>query len=290
MYTAELLLSNTHYHCSRLLARSQHVWLLRLLERDRLGYLLRSAAEAYRLLDLREELRALGNIRVKSINDFLSAVQAERLGPQLSTILRVVAEGLGYYNAVQFLADKHALLFLYGAYAGCHTRERVCVLEPRFEVEDHELNHRLERRRLLPYRLFDLLIAENHTLKLIELKYILSSEKNPRGNVPGGTLLAHIASFAEKLVSTLQLLDKPLQEAGYRTEYHFVLVLGPGRHVGNELWRHVEKLGELLEALSGTVIELHNTRYTDIASRAETTDPKTEWFWRQVLPLQSRTR
>ena len=286
MYTAELLLSNTHYHCSRLLARSQHVWLLRLLKDDGLCYLQRSAMEAYRLLDLREELRALGNVRLRSVDDFLGAVRAERLGPRLSAVLRVVVESLGYYNAVQFLANKHALLFLYGAYAGCHARNRICVLEPRFEVEDHELNHTLERQRLLPYRLFDLLIAEDHALKLIELKYVLSSEKNQQRNVPGGTLLAHIASFAEKLVSTLQLLDKPLREAGYRVEYHFVLVPGPGRQVDSGgIWRHVERLGELLEALSGATIAMHNTYYLDIASIAGATDPRPKWTWRQTLPL-----
>ncbi|WP_048191332.1 hypothetical protein [Pyrolobus fumarii] len=278
MYVAELVLEGTHYYCSRLLARAQHEWLLRLVRGGGLRSLLDAAEKAYKLLDLREELRGLGDIRVSSAKDLFARICIE--DDDVRRLVASVASAVGYSNIVQFLADRHTLLILYGAAVGCHEPSVYCVLEPRFEVENHDLSKELEGKSLLPYRLFDLLVVEGNRLRLIEVKYILSREKNPRGTVPGGTMLAHLASFVEKLVSTAQLLHEPLRTAGYTVEYHFVAILGPGREIKKSVWKHIEKITGALESLIEAPVEPHNTLYIDIAREVQNANPTPPYAYR----------
>ena len=84
----------------------------------------------------------------------------DRLGADAPReLLDAIVDSLGYANTIQFLANRHTLHLLYGAYAGCHEQGTNCILEPRFELENHDKSKELEAKSLLPYRLFDLLVA-----------------------------------------------------------------------------------------------------------------------------------
>ena len=271
MYAAELVFSNTHYHCSQLLVRTQHEWLLRLVRDSRLRPLLEGANTVYKMLDLSEDVRGLGDIHINSLDDLLTHMHVRD-----STVMHLVSSAalaVGYPNIVQFLANRHAILILYGAAMGCHEPNVYCILEPRFEVRDHERNRELEKERLLPYRLFDLLVVEDDKIHLIEVKYLLSYEKNPRRRIPGGTMLAHLASFIEKLVSTAQLLHEPLSQASYTVKYHFAVIPGPGREIEERIWRHIERIVNALESLIGAPVEPRNAPYHDVAERTRNTNP-----------------
>lgn len=265
MYSIETLFSRTHYHCSNILARFKHVWLMRVLEKSFLQDLVTVSKKTILLHELRYTLKPGMDIEVQSIDDVHRLLGIGGVDEPTRKLIKRYISLVGRSNIVQSLSARHPLLLLYSITEGCLYKNRKCVIEPSIQVSDHEKNRELERRRLLPYRLFDLLVAKDQELGFIEVKYSRYGKKQ----IPHGTILAYLASFLEKLVSTETLIGDTLRRGGYKHSYRLVVIVAPGTLVDNSVRRHVETITRSISTLAGVDVKASILAYKDIVEHAD---------------------
>ncbi len=264
MYSLELLFSRTHYFCSSLLARFKHYWLSRVIQKDFLRELATTSEKDLVLHELRYRLYPGTNIEIRNINDIYNLLGVNDIGEPTRTLIDKYISLIGRSNIVQSLIARHPLLLLYSIAAGCLQEGKNCVIEPSMQVENHEKNRWLEKERLLPYRLFDLLVAEDDYLELIEMKYSRHGKKK----LPQGTLLAYLASFLEKLASTETLIGGVLRAGGYEYSYRLVIVIAPGTEVADSLRKHLNVITRSVEALARVSIAATILKYNEVVDGA----------------------
>jgi hypothetical protein len=268
MYGAELRLKDALYHNARLLVRSRYLWLVNAVAEKPFLELLVSTSKLHpELHELRYKLPPGADLRVGSLDDVYAILQLSESDNAIKLFLEQYAEKIGVSNIIQSLANMHPLLMLHSLAQGCPSPDTVCILEPSIEVDSHETLAQLRKKRLLPYRLFDLLLAQPQTrhLYFIELKY----SKSGKRSLPAGTLLAYIASFLEKLVSTEQLIGSTLKRSGYSHHYSLIVILQSGQTVDESVRKHAERIAENISALTSTAVRIEFARYTEIVNKAQ---------------------
>ena len=264
MYSLELLFSRTHYFCSSLLARFKHYWLSRVIQKDFLEELAITSKKNLVLHELRYRLHPGTDIEIRSINDIYNLLGVNNIREPTRTLINKYISLVGRSNIVQSLIARHPLLLLYSIAVGCLQEAKSCVIEPSMQVKDHERNRWLEKERLLPYRLFDLLVAEGDYLELVEMKYSRHGKKE----LPQGTLLAYLASFLEKLASTETLIGNVLRAGGYERNYKLVIIVAPGTRIADSLRKHLAVIMRSVEALIGASIAATILEYNEVVDKA----------------------
>ena len=269
MYVLELVLGRTHYHCSKILIRFRHRWLERALRPELVRELLESAIRSSRIVEMQRGLRPGEDIELRSPRDVEENLARFNLDKNEKALLTKYFKAVGWYNALQSVISNHILTIVYGASVGCLKEDVLCVVEPRIEVSDHRTSVELERKGMLPYRLFDLAVVEHSIIKFVELKY----SKPDRASLPGGTVLAYLASFMEKVASTHIHIGEALREAGYSYSYELVVITSPHVIVHESIMSHLDRIAESLTELLGTSITIRVTSYNALVAHVDPSKP-----------------
>lgn len=158
-------------------------------------------------------------------------------------------------DVISALSQGFLILLLYSLYLGCHDSENIlCVTEPVFVPSTHSS----DISSIRPFRRFDLGIVDldNGTIRLIELKSTRTGSE--------GSILAHLASFIEKLVDHYTKIHRALISR-FKIEYELVY-LSPDISVPEVIKNAVVKI---LNTLGEVIQSRIHSKFVNIISLAE---------------------